>query len=75
MQAEGNELVMQARELEAELSSNHVKQRAMGLMEQIKMLQEKKHELEAEEHKHSMSPEEQREQLKASIKQVRHILV
>jgi len=41
----------------------------MGLMEQIKMLQEKKHELEAEEHKHSMSPEEQREQLKASIKQ------
>jgi TolA-binding protein len=70
MEAEEHELSSHSRELEAELASNHVKQRAMGLMEQIKLLQEKKHELEAEEHKLHMSPEEQREQLKAAIRQV-----
>jgi len=53
---------------EAELSNNHIKQRALSLQEQIRQLMERKYELEAEEAKTRLSPEEQVEQMKSKIK-------
>jgi len=67
LEAENSELSVQMHALEAELNNNHIKQRAMSLTEQIRLLQAKKHELEAEDTKLQLSPEEQREQLKQKI--------
>ena len=68
MEADALSMQQEVAAAEAELSSNHVKQRALSLQEQVKALTERKYELEGEEAKTRMSPEEQVEELKAKIK-------
>lgn len=68
MEAEMMALDQKVAAAEAELSSNNIKQRALSLQEQIRQLTERKYELEAEEAKTRLSPEEQVEQLKSKIK-------
>jgi len=53
---------------EGELARNPLKQRSLQLQEQIRTLTERKYELQQEEEKSKMSPEEQREQLMGKIK-------
>ena len=53
---------------EGELARNPLKQRSLQLQDQIRTLTEKKYELQAEEERSKMSPEEQREGLMAKIK-------
>jgi len=54
--------------LENELQQNQLKQRALALNEQIRQLNEKKYELEVEESRANLSPEEQRQELLNKIK-------
>ena len=53
---------------EGELARNPLKQRSLQLQEQIRTLTEKKYELQQEEEKSKMSPDDQREQLMAKMK-------
>jgi intraflagellar transport protein 74 len=68
MEADGLALQQEVAAAEAELQNNHIKQRALSLQEQVRALTERKYELESEEAKMRMSPEEQVEELKAKIK-------
>eukprot|EP00798_Chlamydomonas_sp_ICE-L_P011195 gene11195-18812_t len=53
---------------EGELARNPLKQRSLQLQDQIRTLTERKYELQQEEDRSKMSPEEQREQLMSKIK-------
>jgi len=68
LERELEDLAHTANSMEVELASNNIKQRALSLSEQIRGLQDRKFELEAEESKLSLSPEEQREQMKLRIR-------
>jgi len=68
LEAELLALEQKAAAAEAELAHNNIKQRALSLQEQIRQLTERKYELEAEEAKTRLSPEEQIDQLKSKIK-------
>lgn len=68
MEQQYEQLCRAVNSAEDELSSNNIKQRALSLNEQIRGLHEKKMELEAEENKLQLSPEELREQMKQKIK-------
>lgn len=63
-----DELDKQLNQSEGELTRNPLKQRALQLQEHIRTLTEKKYEIQQEEEKSKMSPEDQREQLMAKVK-------
>lgn len=54
--------------LEHELSRDQIKQRALALQEKLSQLTARRHELEEEDKKLQLSPEEQRAQLKEQIR-------
>eukprot|EP00899_Mesostigma_viride_P011857 jgi/Mesvir1/20672/Mv14885-RA.1 len=58
-----NELTRALNKMEEDFASNPIKQRALAIHEQIKASRNRKVELEAEEVKLKMSPEEHREQM------------
>lgn len=63
-----DDLDRQLNQSEGELARNPLKQRALQLQEHIRTLTEKKYELQQEEEKSKMSPEEQREALMSKVK-------
>lgn len=68
MEGDLEEASRQLSQYEGELQKDQIKQRALSLQQQIADLSDKRRELQAEESKLSLSPEEQRARLKDQIK-------